>query len=366
MSCDLLEKLAPETRTLIYKYVLTFNTPLKHVHKMRPFVEKSGQNTESAESNKCKTETSSSEEPPTANDSFNRVNASLLTTCKLVYKEAIAVFYKLNTIAFDTAICKLRNLLALHTSDLSLATQVTVESVMKIDPANGRTDGLGEVATFSAEGFWLVFPKLKAVTVYVYTDAHPLAVSALFAITAKVSSTPGFEGVKFDGVGSAIAYPNWPTLPTQHTKFTLVVQCRKTVDRWANARVAFNADDLTSISMRLVHDNWKEDNAPGSIDPIAHDFFTRTHDLIVPVDYPVIEHDSYEYWTVADEGLRQMQLAFQRQQVAQAAQAAPVEDASSDSDSDSDYVPSSDEEDDEEDENDEEDGGRRGRRRGRR
>jgi hypothetical protein len=269
MSCDLLEKLAPETRTLIYEYVLTFNTPLKHVHKMRPFVEKSGQNTESAESNKSKTETSSSEEPSAANDSFNRVNTSLLTTCKLIYKEAIAVFYKLNKITFDTAICKPRNLLALYTSDLSLVTQVTVESVMKIDPANGRTDGLGEVATFSAEGFWLVFPKLKAVTVYVYTDAHPLAVSALFAITAKLSSTTGFEGVKFDGVGSAVAHPNWPTLPTQHTKFTLVVQCRKTVDRWANAREAYNADDVMSISMRLVHYIWKEDNAPGTIDPIT-------------------------------------------------------------------------------------------------
>ena len=99
--------------------------------------------------------------------------------------------------------------------------------------------------------------------------------------------------------------------------------------------------------MRIVHDHCKANNPPGTVDPIARIFFTRMHDAIVPIDYPTIEPNSYEFWTVADECLRHMQLDFLRQQQARSA---PIEDASSDSDSDSDYSPS--EEDDDEDDQD--------------
>lgn len=37
---SLLDKLAPEIRNVIYEYVLSFDTPLKHVTRMKPFVKK--------------------------------------------------------------------------------------------------------------------------------------------------------------------------------------------------------------------------------------------------------------------------------------------------------------------------------------
>ena len=353
MSCPLLDRLAPETRNLIYEYVLTFDAPLKHVHKMRPFVEKSARNTksiDSIESNGSKAETISSEEPSAASKSSNRVDTSILSTSKLIYREAIAVFYKHNTIHIEASMCRRENAIPLYTTDLSLANHVTVESTLKAESEDGTLDGLGEIARFASAGFPLIFPKLKTVTVYVNTDAHPLPVSALFALTDKLSSTSGFAGVKFNGVGSSVAYT---VLPPGNPKFNLIMQCKATVARWANGQAIANyAGDVMNMSLRVVHDYCKANNPPNTVDPVTRNLFNRSHDAIVPIGYPVIEPNSYEFWTVADEGLRHMQLEFQRQQQARAA---PVEDASSDSDSDSDYSPPSEEEDDEDDGDDSED-----------
>jgi hypothetical protein len=47
MSCPLLEKLAPETRAIIYEYVLSFETLVKHATNLKPFLEKlTGGNTD--------------------------------------------------------------------------------------------------------------------------------------------------------------------------------------------------------------------------------------------------------------------------------------------------------------------------------
>ena len=344
MSCPLLDKLAPETRTLIYEYALAFDTPLKHVHKMRPFTEKLNKSSSTTES---KTEAVSSEGPHAANESYHRVNTSILTASKLIYTEAIPMLYKHNTINLDASMCRLENVSALHTTDLSLATQVTVESVLEIDLKDGSIDGLGEISRYAIGAFWSIFSKLKTVTVYVNTDAHPTPVSALFAIIARLKSAPGFSGVKFDGVGSAVASS---ICPSRNTKFCAIVQCRTTVARWANEKViSDDDDDVMAMSMRVIHDHCKANSPPGTVASIARSFFNRTHDIFVPIDYPTIEPNSYEFWTVADECLRHMQLDFLRQQQARSAS---IEDASSDSDSDSDYSPSEEEDDDEDNEDD--------------
>jgi hypothetical protein len=133
MSCPLLEKFAPETRSLIWEYVLTFDAPLRHIQQMRPFIEKFGQST------KPDTETSSSEEPSAVSDLSDRANTSILTTNKLVYNEAIPVFYKHNTIKVDAAICKPENTATLCATDLSLAAQVTAESELQPMPQTERS-----------------------------------------------------------------------------------------------------------------------------------------------------------------------------------------------------------------------------------
>lgn len=337
MSCPLLEKFAPETRSLIWEYVLTFDAPLRHIQQMRPFIEKFGQST------KPDTETSSSEEPSAVSDLSDRANTSILTTNKLVYNEAIPVFYKHNTIKVDAAICKPENTATLRATDLSLAAQVTAESELRTNATDGKIATLGDVAHFAVGEFATIFPKLKTVTIYLYTDALPTPVTALFAMAAAVRSTRRFGAVKFEGVGSVIA---GPIQPPGRAKLSMVMQCKASVDRWANDEVVTDKDSVLSMSMRFVHDHPRE-KRPRTVDPIAQQFFDRLHDSIVPGDYGSIDTGGYEFWTVANEGLRQGQLRFQREQLARSA---AVEDASSDSDSDSDYAPPSEEEDDEDDE----------------
>ena len=104
--------------------------------------------------------------------------------------------------------------------------------------------------------------------------------------------------------------------------------------------------------MRFARDYWIAHNPPTTVEPVSQMFFNSSHDLIVPIDYPVIEPNSYEFWTVAEESLRQMQLSFQRHKLARSA---PIKDASSDSDSDSDYAPSKEEEDEDHEDVSEED-----------
>jgi hypothetical protein len=146
MSCTLLEKLAAETRLRIYEYVLTFDTPVKHANKMRPFVEKltgargvSGpkqmQSTILKELTKAgskfgvKAKAVQGSEPSDVDGSLQRIDTSILTTCKLVYNEAISVFYTSNTIHFEAQLCRRKDITHSRATDLSLATQM----VIKID-----------------------------------------------------------------------------------------------------------------------------------------------------------------------------------------------------------------------------------------
>lgn len=103
MSSSLLEKLAPELRKHIYEYVLTFDAPLRHVARMRPFADKiityNGIPwSQLAFLGSDSTTTNMNGDEPLAPPS--PANTSLLVANKLIYTEAIAVFYDANTIRF--------------------------------------------------------------------------------------------------------------------------------------------------------------------------------------------------------------------------------------------------------------------------
>lgn len=176
-----------------------------------------------------------------------------------------------------------------------------------------------------------------------------MPVLALFAIAAKLRSLPGFAEVKFDGVGSVVAYP---ICPPDQAKFNLVIQCKTTVDHWAKDQVISDPGDLMTLSMRALRDLCNANNPSRTADILAQGLFKSWHHLIVPIDHPIIQLNSFEFWTVADEGLRQMQLDIQREQLVRSA---PVERASPDSDSDSDYAPPEEENDQDSEEDSEED-----------
>jgi len=149
MSCPLLNKLAPETRVLIYEYVLSFGMPVKHATNLKPFLHKltgsktnlkisdkhatrskaflekftesksdpelesAGADDESAEAEKdnesdwesiegeddsdlqsteAELQSSPSTEATSEPEPLRLVNTSILAASKLIYKEAIAVF----------------------------------------------------------------------------------------------------------------------------------------------------------------------------------------------------------------------------------------------------------------------------------
>jgi hypothetical protein len=104
---------------MIYEYILFFETPLKHVTKMQPFVEKltGVKPTQRSRSTGSETETTT--------DS-RLVNTSILTANKSIYPEAVAVFYKHNTIRFDAEMCTFESLISPRATDLSLAKQILV------------------------------------------------------------------------------------------------------------------------------------------------------------------------------------------------------------------------------------------------
>jgi hypothetical protein len=105
---------------MIYEYVLSFDTPLKHVTHMQPFVKKLTGVEPKSGSGSTETETE------TATDS-QRVNTSILATSKLIYVEAVAVFYKHNTIHFDAQMCTFESLVSPRATDLSLAKQIVIK-----------------------------------------------------------------------------------------------------------------------------------------------------------------------------------------------------------------------------------------------
>jgi len=113
MACPLLEKLATETRNLIYEYVLTFNTPLKHARKMQPFIEKLYQSSDS------ETDTESSAGSSHMEDTLQSVGTALLSTCRLIFKEAVVIFYENNTIYLDADHCEVARIFFWHRQPIS-------------------------------------------------------------------------------------------------------------------------------------------------------------------------------------------------------------------------------------------------------
>jgi hypothetical protein len=167
-SCPLLDKLAPETRTLIYEYILSFDTPVKHVtnlkkpflgkltggktnmkisdkHATNPkaFLEKfttggksdpedesaeaddqsdwesiEGEDDSDLESTGGEPESSPSTQATGEPEPLHLVNTSILTASKLIYNEAIAVFYKSNIISIDAQFLVYDALESPQTTDL--------------------------------------------------------------------------------------------------------------------------------------------------------------------------------------------------------------------------------------------------------
>jgi hypothetical protein len=281
MACPL-DKLAPETRTMIYEYVLSFDTPLKHVTKMQPFVKKL---TGSETTHRSGSDTETAAEP-------HRVNTSILTTSKLIYVEAIAVFYKHNTIHFDSEMCTFESLVSPLATDLSLARHVVVKIDDALDPeANTR---FGQAAELSLTTIPAVFPQLRTCSMYISYDTALRPSTLLVSLSCSLRDPDVFSKVYYNDVGSL------HVVLKQAPCVEMVLQSRWTIDRWANPEpVPAGALTLWNVSAASLYQASR-----GS----SQNIYTRNAKFIFDVfkrilgspELENVDPDGYEFWTCVE------------------------------------------------------------------
>ena len=350
MSCPLLDKLSPETRVLIYEYVLSFETAVKHATNLQPFLQKlttksnvevpfkhapnvrsflqevtgakSNSETENTgmenesdresidgedDSGTVSTEadeSSSSTEEAGEPEPLRLVNTSILTASKLIYTEAIAVFYKSNTISIDAQFCAYEALESPKTTDLSLAKQV----VTKIDLAkmskHSKEEGFGPTE-FSAIRVAMVAipamcPNLRSSKFFMYVDSK-----FLFPLAAMMRANAIYSEAAFDGVGSVTAYSK------RNRNIQLAVQCRETMESWAAP-----SDNIPPATLHPLHVTAgslyraSRGDSQSIYAQYARNLFNAASPAGVPDGYGVVDYDSYEFWTIIDQFLNKYQRVF--------------------------------------------------------
>lgn len=284
-SCPLLDKLAPETRVKICGYALTFDNPIKHSKNMQPFLEKitGKQNIENtAESGVATT------------DSLHRINTSILSTNKLIYKESIPVFYKNNVIHFNAQEdLEEKDIVHPHATDLSLATQVITKADAGMILAPDQVVGV-DTLHLVVHVFPLIFPKLRTRTAYLYTDSTPSPAASLFSTANLLRSSSMLETVSFEGVGALVA------IPASHPGMKIFVQSKLMIERWSSQNPP-GQHTAEHLGAKLLY----EHSRVGSEDrndavAVATILFASFRAEVVPPQYPPIPFDSHEFWTVVD------------------------------------------------------------------
>jgi hypothetical protein len=326
MSWSLLDKLAPETRILIYGHVLSFETPVKHAANLQPFLQKltgaksnsavesveeesefnwesiDGEDELEVQNTEAEPELSSSTKVRDTKERLCLVDTSILTTSKLVYTDAIAIIYKINIINADALLYNYGIFISLQATDLSLATRIVANLDTMHDRDPTKVDkAFGPVtrrAIFIVTGLPAIFPQLRSSTLCINVNARHL-----ICVAELIRAWPGCSMVCFDGVGSLAT--SWSSLP--NLKFT--VHCRATMQRWAD-----QTGDITSTFFTPVDVSANVLYRALQADPecsrarFARSFFDRIHATVLPEDYGAIDEDSHEFWTVIDVCLT----AFQR------------------------------------------------------
>ena len=236
---SLFDTLVPETRTMVYGYVLTFETPLKHITEMRPFVKKLTGVERTSEFR------DTGSEIETAKD-IRRVNTSILTANKLIYLEAIVVFYKHNMIHFDAQMFQFKDLVSPRATDLSLAKHVIVKIDDSVDPKASRK--IRSAVKMSDTTIPAIFPSMRTCSVYVSVDTDSDPSTLLVSLCCSLRGNDMFNEAYFNGVGSVHAVMrDTPCLE-------LVMQSRWTMDRWANLEsVPLGSLTIETVSATSLH-----------------------------------------------------------------------------------------------------------------
>jgi hypothetical protein len=227
-----------------------------------------------------------------------------LTASKLIYTEAIAVFYKSNTVSIDAQFCAYEALESPKTTDLSLATQVVTKVDLSKMSQNSRNGEFGaiefnaiRIATVAIPS---ICPNLRSSKFFLYVNRN-----FLLHLAVMMRANPVYSETSFDGVGSIAA------CSTRNRKFKIVIQCRETMESWA----APTGD----ISPHVLHPllvtagslyRHSRGDPQGFQAQYARTMFSAASRTGVPEGYGVIDYDSYEFWTVVDNALSAYQRAL--------------------------------------------------------
>lgn len=307
---------------MIYDYVLDFNEPLRHVTKMKPFGEKLIDNSNITWSQLCapggpeaNTTADASEEDLEAESepsesSRHPVNTAILVANKLVYSEAISVFYDNNTIHFEPQLCWAKDLTPLRTSELSLAKHL----VVKID-SSMRTMGstLGDLDANSGLAFVAarkcipeVFTRLRSGIVYLPMTRNPNAMLSLFHMRLYLRNSSRVESYAFDGVGSMIA-----TIRS-HAALQMRVQCKPMMEHCAKCAADPVPEDSTLREYMLRGEKMSANVLRRFEMANPGHYYARTlldslspfinHERLA-VFFDQLDHDSHEFWTIVEQAL---------------------------------------------------------------
>ncbi|KAM0714270.1 hypothetical protein Q7P37_010057 [Cladosporium fusiforme] len=224
MASPFLNKLSPELRCRIYEYVLAFDTPLHHATKLQPFVKKltgadpkatykdAGTQTDADSASNIEqsvrlpeamemnvgAESNTDSDSDESASSSQLVNTAILTTSKLVYIEAIPIFYKVNTINIKSHLQGLE-ITPPRATDLSLSKRVIMLAL--IPPNLLDEDSSDKLQFLDFVPGREVFHGLEDLVIHAYTDAVPKPTIALLSM-AKVFRR--MYPTTFNGVGSFV------------------------------------------------------------------------------------------------------------------------------------------------------------------
>lgn len=227
----------------------------------------------------------------TDSDSAYCVNTSVLSVSKLIYAEAIQVFYENNVIQFNIpdSVSKLPDSVRLSETDLSLATRVTTKFDLDRMQINSWPDALKNAVFFPSERIPRICPGLHSSTIYIYTD-H----TGLFSIVQLMRDATYFENVSFEGVGKVAASVKG------RLERKVFVHCTRAIERWESQRLP-RCSHEDRESARYFYDHSRE-GCEGRDERLhwARDMCYNLQGEIVPADYPAISDHSHEFWTVMD------------------------------------------------------------------
>ena len=133
-----------------------------------------GEDDSDTESTEAELESSPGTKAAGEPEPLSLVNTSILTASKLIYTEAIAVFYKSNIISIDAQFCPYEALESPKTTDLSLATQVVTKVDLSKMSQNSKKGEFVPVE-FNAVRVAMVaipaiFPKLRLSKFFMYVN----------------------------------------------------------------------------------------------------------------------------------------------------------------------------------------------------